>query len=230
MTIDVNTSKMEGFLSLFRPWLDLAFSNKDYDINAQEVMQQLSEKKINTDKLKEFIQNLPVGEWDFSIFESNIKSLNELFGVSNEEIQGCVTYACDKEDYDEIRWRILLSSLLESSSLSKEFFDILKYHSEEIVAPSKLKLMNEVMLTFKLIHEQSKDVHKKFQGKAFSQNNLNKLNFARLPIEFLALRALYVFMHLSTASDKEIISFAELLAKERIGLSYQLHPSYQKRR
>ncbi len=212
---------VNDFMSTFRTVLDSFFVKKDHTINAQLVMNELKQKKINIEQIKIFLDTLPKEEWSIKTFLDNIEKLNDFFGISDEEINKWSVNQLNEKDVLEIRFRVVVESMIEYTRFASEFYDALKYNTNNQLSMAKIKLLNELMMVFKYIKEQSKMISEHFKNRKYSIKNLNDLNVARLPIEFLVLRILYISMNLAKSNDKMIVHYAELLSKERISLIYQ---------
>ena len=216
-------SKVNEFMSIFRVVLDKLFVQKQHKLNAQIIINELKQKEIDFDKIKSFMDKLPAGEWNLKIFIDNIPSINEIFGISDEDIINYSVTKVNKQGIEHIRWEILVESMLENSKFSNEFYDALKYNGSSELSISQIKLLNELMMVFKLIKDKSKEIYDKFNHKKLTKPALNRLNLERLPIEYLILRILYIFLNLKDADDKKFAYFARLLGTERIALAYQEH-------
>lgn len=214
-------SKVDDFMSIFRIVLDKLFIEKDNSVNAKIVMAKLKEKEISIDKVKAVFSAFPEGEWNIKVFLDNVEKLNEVWGISDEEIRGYCVSEVSAKDVVAVRYRMLIDSMVEYSKFSTEFYDALKYNNVNGLSVARLKLLNEFMLVFSYLKKLSEQIYKTFEHKKFSEDNLNKLNKYRLPIEFLMLRVLYVSINLKDANDTTCQGFAELLGKERISLMYQ---------
>ena len=103
-------------------------------------------------------EDKPEEQWNLKIFFKNIDKLNELFGISDELIRKCSVEELTNKNIQEIRWKVLVDSMLEYSKFAKEFYDALKYNETSDMSISEIKLLNEIMLVFKYIQEQSKEL------------------------------------------------------------------------
>ncbi|MBS3114439.1 hypothetical protein J4448_05030 [Candidatus Woesearchaeota archaeon] len=225
---DQFSSKVEEFMSTVRTYLDKLFIEKDHSINAKLVLNELKRRNIDIEKLNEFMKTLPEEQWNLKIFFKNIDKLNELFGISDELIRKCSVEELTNKNIQEIRWKVLVDSMLEYSKFAKEFYDALKYNETSDMSISEIKLLNEIMLVFKYIQEQSKELYNKYKDIKLSSFTILKFNETRIPIEYFLLRIIYIFMHLDKAKDKKFEYFAKLLGSERISVLYQLgfKPNY----
>jgi len=215
------SSRVNEFMSIFRLVLDKLFVQKDHKINAHIIINKLKEKKINVDQINGFMSKLPEGQWNLKIFLDNAKELNDIFGISDEDI---VEYSVDnlsKEEIIKTRWKVLVESMLEYSQFATEFYDALKYNDSADLSQSQIKLLNEFMMTFKLIKRDSKKLYDSYCNKRLSESTMKKFNTARIHLEFLLLRILYISLNLKEASDKKFETFAKLLGTERVSLDYQ---------
>lgn len=222
--IEGSISKTNEFMSVFRIILDNLFAKNDYTMDAKVILQTLKEKEIDSNKIKLFLNSLPEGQWNIKTFLNNIEKINELFGVSDETILECGLKKYTKTDLEKVKWQLLLESELDYSKFSNEFYDALKYNNSTNLSISKLKLLNEMMMTFKLIKEESKRLYNKYKDTTPSTKKLSNFNSVRIPSEFLILRILYIFMNLKDANEEKINQFAQLLAIERISVMYQKAP------
>ncbi|NQU78618.1 hypothetical protein HQ545_02515 [Candidatus Woesearchaeota archaeon] len=167
------------------------------------------------------MSKLPEGEWSVNVFVDNIEELNEIFGLSDQEIVQQAVTELGKEDIPQVRWKIVIESLTEYSRFSTEFYDALKYNISSDLSVSQLKLLNEFMLTFKIIKKTSVELYDKFRNRKLSQRNIRELNKVRVVLEFFILRLLYISINLKNTDDKKFEQYAKLLGKERIALMYQ---------
>src|SRR3989344_580965 len=214
---------VEPFVSVFRTVFEKLFVDKNEKINAVVILNQLKEEKIDIQKLKQFFSKLPDGEWSLKIFFDHTNEINEVFLLSDEYIKKYAVTNVSAADIENIRWEILLESMLEYSKFSNELYDALKYNKAHL-SQARLRLLNELMLIFKYTKEQSKVIYEKFKNQKFSSKTLIKFNQYRIAIEFLMLRILYVLLHLADADDKTISHYAELVGKQRISLLTQKMP------
>ena len=175
---------------------------------------------IDIIKLNQFLTKLPEGEWTLSIFVENVEALNEFFGVSDEYIKNCFVDHQTDSDVNNIKWQILVDSMLEYTKFSNEYYDALKYNSTSNLSISKIKLLNELMMTFKLIKEESKKLYEKYEPKKFSKKLLQQFNLERITLEFLLLRILYIALNIKIVTDENLEKFAKILSLERISLNY----------
>ena len=214
---------VEPFVSVFRTVFEKLFVDKNEKINAVVILNQLKEEKIDIQKLKQFFSKLPDGEWSLKIFFDHTNEINDVFLLSDEYIKKYAVTNVSAADIENIRWEILLESMLEYSKFSNELYDALKYNKAHL-SQARLRLLNELMLIFKYTKEQSKVIYEKFKNQKFSSKTLIKFNQYRIAIEFLMLRILYVLLHLADADDKTISHYAELVGKQRISLLTQKMP------
>lgn len=208
-------------MSVFNGVLEKLFIKKNHTINAKLVIAHLKERKVDIQKVQEFMDQLPEGEWNLKVFSENISELNEIFGVSNEEILEQSVTQVTVSDIPKVRWEVIIESLSEYSRFSTEFYDALKYNVSADLTVSQLKLLNEFMLVFRLIKETSKELYGRFKTRKYSVRNLTEINKTRIVLEFLILRLLYISLNLKNADDTNFEKFAKLLGKERISLIYQ---------
>lgn len=214
-------NKINGFMILFRLILEKLFVQKDQKINALLVINELKKREIDVDKIKEFMKSLPEGEWNIKIFIDNLEELNEIFGVSDEEIRKYSINNPTSQDIINVRKQILIESMLEYAQFSKEFYDSLKFNNSDHLSLAHIELLNEFMMVFKFIRDNSEELYKRYKDKKVSMVNFNKFNIIRLPIEYLLLRIVYISLNLNNANEDKLREFAELLGKERISLQYQ---------
>ncbi len=206
---------------VFNQVLEKLFVKKNHTINAKLIINQLKERKVDIDKVQEFMNRLPKGEWNLKVFADNIDELNKIFGVSNEQILEYSVTNVDEKDIPEIRWKIIIESLSEYSRFSTEYYDVLKYNVSADLSVAQIKLLNEFMLVFKLIKDTSKDLYDRYKNKKFTKKNIIKVNESRIVLEFFILRILYISLNLKKADNNQFERFAKLLGKERISLLYQ---------
>lgn len=214
-------SKVSDFMLVFNQVLEKLFVKKNHTINAKLIINQLKERKVDIDKVQEFMNRLPKGEWNLKVFADNIDELNKIFGVSNEQILEYSVTNVDEKDIPEIRWKIIIESLSEYSRFSTEYYDVLKYNVSADLSVAQIKLLNEFMLVFKLIKDTSKDLYDRYKNKKFTKKNIIKVNESRIVLEFFILRILYISLNLKKADNNQFERFAKLLGKERISLLYQ---------
>lgn len=214
-------SKVNELMSIFRMVLDKLFIQKDHNINVMIVLNKLKEKNIDIEKVKAFMDTLPEGSWNIKTFMDNVEKLNEMFGLSDAEITEYSVSNVTEEDIKTIRWEVLVESMLEYSRFSTEFYDALKYNNTEGLSISQIKLLNELMMVFKVIKKSSKEIYEQFHNRRLSEQVIKKFNICRIPIEFLVLRILYIALNLKDADDKKFDYFAKLLGTERISITYQ---------
>jgi hypothetical protein len=219
------SSNVDAFMLIFRGVLEKLFVYRENNINADMVLNELKEKKIDIKKVEEFFQTLPKEEWNIKTFLDNIPKINEIFGISDEEIKACCVTKVTERDLLNIRFKVIVNSMLEYSRFSNEFYDALKYNITDDLSISRMKLLNEMMLIFKYIRDNSKEIYSHFEKRRYNLRDMGKLNLNRLPLEFLLLRILYVSINLRDAEDSKLEYFAKLLGKERISLVYQKHQS-----
>jgi hypothetical protein len=214
------SNTVEDLMTLFRTALDKLFITSS-NLNSKIIYEQLKEREINIDKINKLFNELPKGEWNIKVFFDNINQLNEIFGVSNEEILKYSIEDLDKKNLEEIRWQLLIESMLEYTKFSQEFYDALKYNINNEFSDSKLKLLNEFMLTFKKIKKESQLIYDKYKNKKISSRNKSNFNSERIPIEFLTLRIFYIIINLKNIDDNDYEYYSKLLSLERISISYQ---------
>lgn len=223
MQYEHGSGHVERYVSVFRTVFEKLFVNKNQKINAAVILSTLKQEEINVHKLKQFFDILPKDEWSLKTFFDHINELNEIFKISDEYIQDHAVTKVSASDIKDIRWEILLESMLEYSRFTTEFYDVLKYN-KSILSYARLRLLNELMLVFMFVKEDSKKIYDRYKNQKFSNQVLLKFNQDRLGIEFLMLRILYVLLHLDKANDETINHYAELIGKERISLLYSKIP------
>ncbi len=214
-------NKVSDFMSVFNNVLEQLFVKKNHTINAKLVISHLQQRQLDTKKIQSFMTKLPEGEWSVKVFVDNIEELNEIFGLSDQEIVEQAVTELNKEDILQVRWKTIIESLTEYSRFSSEFYDALKYNVASDLSVSQLKLLNEFMLIFKLIKETSVELYDKYRYKKLSKRNVKELNEVRIVLEFFLLRLLYISINIKNADDKKFEEYAKLIGKERISLMYQ---------
>lgn len=219
---------VNNFLSIFGFIFEKMFVKKDFQLDSEVVLRELQKRELDVIQLKYFMDKLPSGEWTLKIFIDNIESLTHLFGISDEFIRKCFIKNKTDAEIDQIKWQVLANSMLEYTKFSNEYYDALKYNNSSGLSISKIKLLNELMMTFKLIKEKSKELYEKYHNKKYSKTHIQSFNLEKLPIEFLVLRMLYIALNIKDASNEKLEELAKLLSLERISLIYHknLLPRY----
>lgn len=212
------TKNIEGFLSLFRPALGHYISSKE--INTQLVISKLKDKSIDLEQLKALLNSLPP-EWTVSSILKKNKELNEIFGISDEEIRNTLV---SSQSLVEVKYEVMKVVLLEYAKYASEYYDLLKYSQTSKLA--KLKLSNELMMTFGCIKDNGKRIYDSYAKKKATNKNLLAIADHKFSLELLWLRIIYIFLHLEKATDKDLIEYADTLSRERFSISYQKIHSY----
>jgi len=208
--------KVHVFIDIYRNFLDKLFLGNQHRINATVISQQLKNKEIDIIKVKEFLGKLPEGQWEIKTFIDNLEGLNEIFGISDDEIHKASVYKINKRDVVKVRWHMIVDSMTEYSKFSSEFYDALKYNKAKLTV-GRLKLMNELMKIFKYIKETSSKLFQEYENKQYSKTNLRRFNSQRIAIEFFMLRLLYLFMNMKN-DEEYFLKYSKLLGLERISI------------
>lgn len=205
------------YLHALRDVFGEAFVHKN-TANKQVIKAHLDQKEVNSQALQTFFSQLPAGEWDWYLFVEHAEQLHELFGVSDEELKEVAVTPLSNQELLELKWEFTLQVLREYKKFSAEFYDALKYNNNTHLSREELHLLTELMTTFKHIKEWSSSIKESYENKKPRKQLLAELNTQRIPIEFLLLRILYIFTRETT--PKQADTYADLLARERIGLVY----------
>ncbi len=213
--------QVEDYFSSFSFIFDKLFNDKSDNINALIILEKLKEKKIDIHKLENFIMSLPEERWTIELIENKINEINDIFGITNEEIKvHCVNEVRDK-DIINIKWDLSVLSLLESSRYSNEYYDSLKYNQSANLSLIKIKLLNELMLVFKFLKESSSASYEKFKNRKYSKKNIGLLNPRLFQIDLLWMRVLYVLFNLKDTDNNKTEKLIKVLSEDRISLSHQ---------
>ena len=213
--------QVEDYFSSFSFIFDKLFNDKSDNINALIILEKLKEKKIDIYKLENFIMSLPEERWTIELIENKINEINDIFGITNEEIKvHCVNEVRDK-DIINIKWDLSVLSLLESSRYSNEYYDSLKYNQSANLSLIKIKLLNELMLVFKFLKESSSASYEKFKNRKYSKKNIGLLNPRLFQIDLLWMRVLYVLFNLKDTDNNKTEKLIKVLSEDRISLSHQ---------
>jgi len=184
-------------------------------------IQKEKEKKVDADKIKNFFKSMPDDRWSISLLNDRADELNSVFGISDNEVtKHCVTEV-NKLDLNLIKWDLEKMSLQESAKFASEYYDAFKYNQNENLSINKIKLLNELMLTFKYIKENSNIIYSKFETRKYSDSAVSKFRIMSLPLVLLWLRILHVMFRVQSVKDTDIVKFVRLLSMERISISYQ---------
>ncbi|MBD3259399.1 hypothetical protein GF371_02085 [Candidatus Woesearchaeota archaeon] len=214
-------TQIERYFSTFGFIFDKFFNSRSQKINAVVVLQKLKEKTVDLQKVEAFFSSLPADRWTINTIAKKSEEINELFGMSNEEIRGhCVTEVNDK-DLINLKWELQVQSMLESAKFANEYYDALKSNQNPNLSEVKMKLLNELMLVFKYIKDSSKKIFDRYEHAKYNKRNINQFNLLRFPIELLWMRTLYVLFNLKDADEKKIEELTRILATERISISHQ---------
>jgi hypothetical protein len=215
--IDQINSYFSGFGTLFNNF----FNNKNPKLNATLVLQKIKEKKIDPEKLKNFLDSMPNDRWSVEFLLNKSDELNALFGLSESEIaKHCITEV-SKTDMKSIKWELQKMSLQESAKYANEYYDAFKYNQNEKLSINKMKLVNELMLTFKLIKENSNKISNQYENAKANDRIIRKFNLMAFPLELLWLRILFVMFKLQNATNQDIDKLTRILSMERISIGYQ---------
>ena len=213
--------QVEDYFSSFNSIFYKLFNNKSDNINALIILEKLKEKKIDIHKLETFIMSLPEERWNIELIENKINEINDIFGITNEEIKVLCVNEVKEKDIINIKWDLLVLSLLESSKYSNEYYDSLKYNQNANLSLIKIKLLNELMLVFKFLKESSSASYDKFKNRKYSKKNIMLLNPRLFQINLLWMRVLYVLFNLKDTNNKKTESLIRVLSEDRISLSHQ---------
>lgn len=211
------TTGARTYLHALRNVFGEAFVHKS-NANKQVIKAHLDQKEVDSQALQAFFDQLPVGEWDWYVFVEHAEQLHELFGVADEELKEVAVTPLGSQELLELKWEFTLQVLREYKKFSAEFYDALKYNDNTHLSREELHLLTELMTTFKHIKEWSSSIKEHYENKKPRKQLLTELNQQRIPIEFLLLRILYIFTRDSTPEQTD--TYADLLARERIGLAY----------
>ena len=186
----------QKFFNSFGTIFDNYFVKKDQKANALIVLQQLNEKQIDADEIKEILKSLPDSEWSMKVLFDNAKKLNSIFKLNDKEIKKYCVNDFSARELKELKWELSKQIILESSKYANNFYDALKYDKNEKLSIVKMKLLNEMMLTLKYIKESSQKLYNDFKDAKYSANSVKKFNLRDIPIEFLWLRILYIMVNI----------------------------------
>ncbi len=212
---------VERYFSAFGFILDKFFKSTNQKVNAIVVLEKLKEKTVDPNKLKTFLDSLPEGRWTIQVIKEKAEQINNLFGISEDEIRKhCVTKV-NETDLEVLKWELNIQSMLESSKYANQYYDALKYNQSSKLSMPKMRLLNELMQTFTYIKDHSKKAYDIYENARYSKSQLEKFNSLRFLVDFLWLRVLYVLFNLSDADDEKINRLTRILSMERISVSRQ---------
>lgn len=203
---------VSGFMGGLRSVFSDYFKPDTAEINASLVIERMKQKQFDTEKLSILFKKLPEGKWSVQTLLIHLSDLTDIFGMTDEELE---SISVSDASLSDLKWHLNIKMLQEHKKFSKEFYDLLKYNTQTL-SEEQLSLLTELMSVFKFIQESSQELLVKYENKKPSHKRLFELVNHRIPMEFLLLRVLFIFMHMQ---EDKLEEYSDILREERLSVS-----------
>jgi len=203
---------VSGFMGGLRSVFSDYFKPDTAEITASLVIEKMKQKQFDTEKLSQLFKKLPEGKWSVQTLLIHLSDFTDIFGMTDEELE---SIAVSDTSLSDLKWHLNIKMLQEHKKFSKEFYDLLRYNSQTLTE-EQLSLLTELMSVFAFIQETSEQLLTRYENKKPSSKKLRDLVIHRIPMEFLLLRVLFIFMHMQ---EDKLEQYSDILREERLSVS-----------